>query len=106
MHNIDLDELLKFIKLEQGRLRARYGVNDDTQKWALKQTVKLGEEFGELCDAVLSGMGSQRNSKIYKELEAELADNLIVLLLLADSLDIDIKKALVNKIKVVNSRYH
>ena len=72
------------------------------------RTIKLGEEYGELCDAVLGSVGDQRRVKLAREkagnLESEFADMLIVLFMLAKAMDVDIMQALDQKIQKIRKR--
>jgi len=105
-----LEELLKFIDLEDKRLIERFGKKSSTsQEKILARTVKLTEELGELCNEVLTFNGDQRQEKLDKynknNLPDEFADVIITTLLLAKSMDINIRRALTNKIKKINKRY-
>lgn len=72
------------------------------------RTIKLGEEYGELCDAVLASVGDQRKEKLTREkpgnLEDEFADVLIVLFMLAKAMDVDIMSVLDGKIQKIRKR--
>jgi len=74
----------------------------------LRKTLKIGEEYGELCDAVLSELGSQRNIKLKKhkreDIENELADILVTALGLARILDLDINELIDKKLDYVLKR--
>ena len=74
------------------------------------RTIKLGEEYGELCDQVLASMGDQRRTKLVKEkagdLEGEFADVLIVLFMLAKAMDVDIMQALDQKVKKIREKHN
>lgn len=74
------------------------------------RTIKLGEEYGELCDQVLASVGDQRRTKLAKEkvgdLEGEFADVLIVLFMLAKSMDIDIMQALDQKVNKIREKHN
>ena len=76
----------------------------------LSRTVKVSEEFGELCDEVLSSFGDQRKSKMAgktkETLESEFADVVITVFMLAKSMDIDIPKALAEKIPKILSKHN
>lgn len=105
-----LKELLKFIDLEDQRLKDRFAKNLPTKRErVLARTVKLAEELGELCSEVLASSGNQRKEKLDKcdknNLPNEFADVIITTLLLAKSMDVDIPKALDDKIKKINKRY-
>ena len=72
------------------------------------RTIKLGEEYGELCDEVLEYMHDQRptKSKHHRsdDLGNEFADVLIVLFMLAKAMDVDVMTALKQKIKKIRKR--
>ena len=63
------------------------------------RVVKLNEEVGELCEAVLyENDSAQRQKKKKMDLDAELADILIVTLLIAQSREKDIWEELDKKL--------
>ncbi len=106
---MELDDILKFVDIEDQRLRQKYGNYPDEEKRALARTAKLNEEVGELCGEVLSHNGTQRVEKLdqhdnYK-LSDEFVDVIISALLLTKSLDINVGLAIEKCIKKVNSRY-
>lgn len=74
------------------------------------RTVKLGEEYGELCDAVLASVGDQRKTKLVKEktrdLAGEFADMMIVLFMLAKAMDIDMLQALEMKVAKIKAKHN
>jgi NTP pyrophosphatase (non-canonical NTP hydrolase) len=102
-------ELLTWVTMQNGRLRAQFNDVKDDQQRTLGRTVKLGEEFGELCSEILGHYSLQRKEKLdgntAEKLEGEFADVLITTLLLADHMGIDIGKSLENKIEKINARY-
>ena len=104
-----LKELLKFIEIENERLKKYYGGYSDQEKRILARTVKLTEELGELCDEILAHNSMQRKQKLdnYNKdnLPEEFADIIITTLLLAKAMNVDIEKALKRKIEKVNKRY-
>lgn len=106
---MQLKDLLKFIEIEDKRLKKYYGSYNDQEKRILARTVKLTEELGELCNEVLAYGSLQRKEKLNNHdknnLPEEFADVIITTLLLAKAMDIDIEKALKKKIKKVNKRY-
>jgi NTP pyrophosphatase (non-canonical NTP hydrolase) len=106
---MDLKDLIQFINTEDERLKKYYGGYTDQEKRILARTVKLTEELGELCDEVLAHNSLQRKEKLEERdshnLSEEFADVVITALLLAKAMDIDITKALENKIAKVNKRY-
>jgi len=101
-------EILKFIEIESERIRKRYP-NLDKEKLTLAQTVKINEELGELYNEVLNHLSLQRKEKLVnmdkKVIEEEFSDVLITTLLLAKRMDIDIERALKDKISKINKRY-
>ena len=106
---MDLKHLLEFIEIEDERLKKYYGSSLDQEKHILARTVKLAEEFGELCDEVLAHNSLQRKQKLdnhdKENLSEEFADVIITALLLAKSMNVEIEKALEKKIDKVNKRY-
>ncbi len=108
-NNMQFDDLLKFIKLTDKRLRDQFNNYSDEEKRILVRTVKLTEEVGELCDAVLTFNSMQRSEKLEKynpdNLPHEFADVVITTLLLAEVMGVDIEKALESKIEKINKRY-
>lgn len=104
-----MDELIAFIKKQDGRLRRRFGAYPDEEKRVLARTVKLAEEFGELCNEVLSHNAMQRPDKLVKHngetLAEEFADVIITTWLLAETLGVDIPVALEQKIKKLDERF-
>lgn len=106
---MDIKELLQFIDIEDERIIKRSKNFSDQEKRILARTVKLNEEVGELCNEVLGFIKAQRREKLEQfdnsSLSGEFADVIITTLLLAKSMDIDVKKALEEKIKKIDDRY-
>jgi NTP pyrophosphatase (non-canonical NTP hydrolase) len=104
---MDFDELLSFIKAEDERLRKHYGYPDE-EKRALARTVKVAEEFGELCNEVLAANSLQRKQKLdnheREKLDEEFADVLFSTLLLASAMNVNIEKAIKNKMEKIKAR--
>ena len=86
------------------------------QNWPLKnkdqrvfaRTMKIMEELGELSDELLSSMNLQRGTKLQafsaQNVVDEFADVLACLVLLGIELDIDIEKAITEKIAFTRDR--
>ena len=78
------------------------------EQWILARTVKLGEEFGELCEEVLAFNSLQRRQKLdnhdEESLREEFADVIITALLLAKSMNVNIETALEKKMQKLNQR--
>ncbi len=74
------------------------------------RTIKLGEEYGELCDQVLASVGDQRKTKLARgkanDLESEFADVLIVTFMLAKAMNVDIMQALDRKVKKIKEKHN
>ncbi len=74
----------------------------------VRKTLKIGEELGELNEAVLAEMGLQRQEKLdsYKreDLEKELADIVISTLTLARYLNIELEPWLLKRLDEVERR--
>ncbi|HLC77636.1 MAG TPA: hypothetical protein VJH92_00745 [Candidatus Nanoarchaeia archaeon] len=106
---MEIRELMEFTTLEDKRLKEKFGHYADEEKRTLARTVKVGEEYGELCDEILSRMSLQRKEKLSKKdkenLEKEFTDVIISTLLLAKNIDVDVAKAIENKIIEINKRY-
>ncbi len=105
---MELEHLLNFISIEDQRLNQHYGVIDQDKR-CLARTVKLAEEFGELCNEVLAHSSLQRADKLanfdINNLSEEFADVIITTLLLAKTMDIDIEEAIEKKMEKINKRY-
>ena len=103
-----MDELLKFID-EQDKKLLKYFPNSTLQEEILSRTAKLTEEVGELAGEVLASKGSQRKEKLEnhnnESLEGEFADVVITTLLLAKTMNVDIKKSLKEKIGKIEKRF-
>ena len=105
---MDFEELLKFIKKESTGSMQNCKLDATSLERILSCVVKMNEEVGELCGEVLCSQGGQRQEKLdnYKKenLEGEFADVMITVLMLAEVMGVDIKKALKNKIKKIEER--
>jgi NTP pyrophosphatase (non-canonical NTP hydrolase) len=106
---MDFDELIKFVKTEDERLMKLYGY-PEKDKAVLSRTVKVAEEFGELCNEVLSSRSLQRKEKLAEhnndKLAEEYADVFLSTLLLGKALDIDIEQAVRKKIEKIKARQY
>ena len=106
---MQMDELLKFIEVESEHIKKAY-FDDDNVKAVLAITVKISEELGGLSEQVLAHSSMQRKDKLQEidksKLSEEFADVLITALILAKTMNIDIKSALKLKIEKINQRYH
>jgi NTP pyrophosphatase (non-canonical NTP hydrolase) len=104
--NMEIKELLEFIKTEHQRLMKLYNFKENGQlKYPI--TLKIMEELGELCEEVLSQEKIQRVEKLQNresKIDEELADVLITTLLLAENMNIDVVNGLKKKIEKIKNR--
>ena len=104
-----LTQLRKFISKEHKRMVEKWSKGQDQKQRTLYRTIKLSEEVGEVCEEILSFSCQQRKQKIRKKnnqaLAEELADVIIVALLLSENLELDIWQAIDKKIEKINKRW-
>lgn len=96
---MDIRELQQSAKREIERLENIYGTEKDKEKDSWAYALKVGEEFGEVCDSLLSAKGYQRPNKEKSKVSDELADLLFSTIVLATFLEIDLESALEKKRK-------
>jgi len=105
---LDLDKLQKLVDIESDRLLSQHSEKPDAKLVMLARTTKLTEETGELADQILGHCGLQRKDKSSKysmdKLSKELADVVITTFVLAKSCDVDILKAIEDKMTIVMER--
>lgn len=102
---MEFKELLEFVKEERMHQIKVHGVKGDS-KTRYTMLAKLMEEVGELSESILKSDGLQRSQKLDDSVDvgAEMADVVIVTMILANELNIDINTALEKKIEKVISR--
>jgi len=106
-------DLLKWIRRKNEVLKISdklaSGIDASERERIFWQLTKLSEEFGELSDAVFTKFKLQRAEKmrgnIDDEVAGEVADVIIVALLLADRLGVDTNKALTKKLAKIDKRF-
>lgn len=104
---MDMNELLEFADSEHSRLIKHYsGVSDRSR---MKYTIfaKLIEEIGEFSQAMLVNDSMQRGDKLRNskaDIDHELADIILVCFILGKELNIDVEKALKDKIEKIKKR--
>ncbi len=102
-------ELTRFIEEQKERLRIEFDVDNMSENEIIfAQTVKVMEEVGELAEQVLASksLQRQRDKKFNKEILAdEIADVIITTMMVANRLDVNVEKALTDKIKKIEARY-
>ena len=110
--DLSLRDLAQFAEGLARRLAASFGFDPTTQgghvSFALAQTVKLGEEVGELHAEVLGALEFQRRDKAGRysrdSLGGELADVMVCVALLADAFGVDLARAVESKIEQLEAR--
>lgn len=83
-------------------------ISPDSEKEILYRHLKLSEEFGELSNDIMSYLWKQRQDKLDsfdpKNLWYEVVDVVIAALIVGKMFDIDIEKALEDKMKKIEQR--
>jgi NTP pyrophosphatase (non-canonical NTP hydrolase) len=110
--DMSLRDLTQFAEGLARRLAANFGFDPGTGgghvSFALAQTVKLGEEVGELQAEVLGALEYQRREKAGRysrdTLGGELADVMVCVALLADTFGVDLARAVGSKIEQLEAR--
>ncbi len=104
---MDLKEINAFIDSEIKRISEYYNTRDE-EELTLAMTIKMGEEMGELYNEILAHKGFQRKDKLekmdVKEIENEIADVVFTTFILARRFNIDIEKAINDKISKLKER--
>lgn len=105
-----IEEFQKFIDEQDALLRATKHVSYTERERILAQTVKISEEFGELCDEVLASLGDQRTGKMdgrdAESLADEFADVVITTFLLAKSMNVNVMDALAHKTQKIREKHN
>ena len=105
-----IEDFQKFIDEQSALLRSTVHASQTERERILARTVKISEEFGELCDEVLASLGDQRSGKMegrsLESLSDEFADVVITTFLLAKSMNVDVMEALGRKIKKIKEKHN
>jgi NTP pyrophosphatase (non-canonical NTP hydrolase) len=104
-----LDAFQEFIDEQDTLLRPLGNTTKDKQTQIFKSTIKLGEEYGELCDEILASVGHQRKDKLSQgehDLAGEFADVVIVAFILAKQMGINMERALSAKAKKIREKHN
>ncbi len=106
---LSIAELQKLLKAYEKNLRIKFVSLTKKEKDILAKTVKLQEEVGELANDILSVLSLQRESKLRKfnkkNLYEEFADIILALTSLANTLGVDLTRAIKGKLKKVLEVY-
>lgn len=105
-----LDDFQAFIDEQDAFFRSLKNTGQTEKERILSRTVKISEEFGELCDEVLASLGQQRTGKMERRgkesLGNEFADVVITTFLLAKAMQVDIMEALGRKIPKIKEKHN
>jgi NTP pyrophosphatase (non-canonical NTP hydrolase) len=102
------DDFLEFISsVSEHLVKQNPDLYAEVERRVYAQVVKLGEEVGELNEAILAHFSRQRSSKSVKDynIAAELADIIIVAYIIGHSLGIDVQKALQQRMTTLTARH-
>lgn len=99
----------KSIKQREKDLRIPFQSLTKREKDILAKTVKLTEEVGELANDILATMSLQRKSKLdafdKRNLYEEFADIVIAVIALANVMDVNMDRAVQEKLKKILTHY-
>ena len=104
---MQLKEILDFVDKVDAHFLQKHP-DMDKERQSLWRSVKLTEEVGELNEQLMGHYGYVRKEKLEKfsqeHLEHEVADVIISTIMIAKSLDVDLDRALTNKMAIVKER--
>ncbi len=102
-------EMQKALKSKELSLRIKFKSMTKKEKDILSRTVKLQEEVGELSNDILSILSLQRKSKLAefnkKNMYEEFADVILSVMMLANSVNVDIERAVNDKYRKLITVY-
>ena len=105
---MNLKNLQEIIKAQNVRTRPHFKLYSQQEKEILTKTVKLNEEVGELCNDILAILRLQRKAKLDKfdkrNMYEEFADVIITTIQLASVANVDIERAVIDKVKKIDER--
>ena len=105
---MEIKELVEFMERTTWLWRYKHTSEFSKREETFAQVIKIGEEYGELCEQVLWDLWAQRKEKAdrfsQEFLEDEMADVIYSTIRLACLMDIDIEKALKNKKEKLEKR--
>lgn len=108
-NSLSLKDIQQKLKDYELRLRIPFHSLTKKEKDILSRTVKLTEEVGELSNDILSILSLQRESKLKKfnkrNLYDEFADVILSTIILANTLRVDVSRAVKEKLKKVLTTY-
>lgn len=105
---MDFPYLQKLFRERESNKKPKYKINSAQEFEILAKTVKLNEEVGELCNDILSVLKLQRKSKLQKfekrNFYEEFADVILTTVALANSANVDLQRAINDKLKKLDKR--
>ncbi len=106
---MEIKELQKEIERHDVLVQKHFREEAGSEVRVQNLMLKIGEEYGELCEAVLARRGAQRKVKLDKANESdvgdELADLIVTALALAVNLDLDIEEILKDELETIRGRF-
>lgn len=106
---MNLKNLQQIIKEQNEKIPNVYKLSTPEEQEILARTVKLNEEVGELCNDILAVLKMQRKSKLEKfdkrNFYEEFADVIITTILLANAANVDVERAVHDKLKKIQIKY-
>lgn len=106
--DLRLKELSRWAGRQARTIARTRRVDPRGEEFLLAQTVKLGEEVGELYAEILGSMRMQRSAKIEsftdESMRGELADVLICTAIIAELMNIDLSDAVRTKMDRIDGR--
>lgn len=107
--SITLNQIQAVFSKKERNLRIPFVSLTKKEKDILSKTVKLTEEIGELSNDVLSTLSLQRKSKLKEfnknNMYEEFADVILTVAALANTMGVDLNRAVQNKLEKVLSVY-
>ena len=107
---MNLSDFQVFIDEQDSLFRRVKDTNQSERERVFARTIKMAEEFGELCNEVLASVGDQRKDKLTESnaqsLRDEFADVLITTFLLAKSMNVDVMAALDHKTQKIREKHN
>jgi len=101
--HLSLKEIQSLMRAKNKDLRIEFVTLTKKEKDILAKTVKLSEEVGELSNDILASLSLQRKSKLDKfdirNMYEEFADIILATISLANTMGVDIDRAVDAKIK-------
>lgn len=106
---MNLKSVQEKIKILNEKTKPHYKLYSQQEKEILTKTIKLNEEVGELCNDILSILKLQRRAKLEKfdrrNIYQEFADVIITTIQLATTTEVDIERAVSDKLKKIEQRF-